>query len=147
MILQSKDEFDKLVEMDADTGTYRLLSRKEHPEISSLAPSGTFSILNDTIFSLYRNHGVLHFRVGNRAVELTDDITSVLTSENNNRVFQLLRNGKPEIRFTYLPPENDVPLSADPTPFIEAEDFDFLLFVHHVLTESGRRKRVYTEQR
>jgi hypothetical protein len=33
----------------------------------------------------------------------------------------------------------------DPTAFVEEEDFDFLLFVHKVLTESGRRHRVYTQ--
>jgi len=146
MLLQSKDEFDKLMELDPDTGAYRFLSRKEHPEILSLRPSGAFSILNDTMFSLYRNDGLLYFRVGDRTVELTDDVTSALTNENNNRIFQLIKNGKSEIYLTYLPPVHDIPLSADPTPFIEEEDFDFLLFVHKVLSKTSRRNTIYTEE-
>ena len=145
MILQSKDNFDNLAELDHDTGAYRFFSRKEQPELSLTRPSGVFSFLNGTVSSLYRKDDLLYFRVGDRAVELADDVTSVLTQENNNRVFQLIKNGKAEICFTYQPPVNDVPLTADPTPFIEDEDFDFLLFVHNVLTETGRRNRVYSD--
>ena len=145
MILQCQDEVDKLVDLNPDTGAYRFLSRKQHPELPSTWPSGAFSILNDTMLMLYRKDGVLYFRTGDRTVELADDITSSLTKENSRRVFQLIKNGKPEICVTYLPAVHDVPLSADPTPFIEEEDFDFLLFVHNILTTTGRRNRVYSE--
>lgn len=143
MLLQSKDEFDRLMELDPDTGAFRFLSRKEHPEISSVPASGAFSILNGTPLSLYRNDGLLYFRVGDRTIELRDDVTSSLTNEDNNRVFELLKNGQSKISITYRPPAHRVPLSADPTPFIEEEDFDFLLFVHNVLTKASRRKGIY----
>ena len=143
MILQSTDEFDKLVELDLESGACQFLSRKEHPEISSLQPSGAFSILDDTMFSLYRNDSLLYFRAGNRVVELTDDVTSSLTKKNKIRAFQLVKNGEPEISLTYPAPELEVPLALDPTPFIEEEDFDFLMFVHNVLTDSNRRNTIY----
>ena len=144
MILQSKDDFDKLVDLNPETGAYRFQSRKEHPDISSSWSSGAFSILNDTVFMLFRNNGLLYFHAGDRTIELADDVTSSLTNENNNRVFQLLKNGKPEICLKYLPPVHDIPLSADPTPFIEEEDFDFLLFVHNVLKKASRRNTIYS---
>jgi len=39
--------------------------------------------------------------------------------------------------------DQPVPVSADPTPFVEDEDFDFGLFVTRVLGDSERRGRMY----
>ena len=145
MLLQSKDVFDQLVDLNTESGAYRVLSRKVHPELPATKTSGTFSIVDDTMLMLYRKNGVLYFRARDRTVELSDDVTSSLTNKHSNRVFQLLKNGKPVIGLTYLPPVHEVPLSLDPTPFMEEEDFDFLLFVHNVLTNTGRRNRIYNE--
>lgn len=145
MILESKDDFNQLVELDPSNGTYRFLSRKQEPELTTTPPSGSYSIVNGTMMSLYRIDGVLYFRVGDHDFKLTDDVTSTLTREDNNRVFQLIQDGNSRVIFRYLPPVQEVPLSIDPTPFIEEEDFDFLLFVHKVLTETGRRHRVYSQ--
>jgi hypothetical protein len=49
------------------------------------------------------------------------------------------------VNFRYHLPVNEVPLSIDPTPFIDEEDFDFLLFVHNVLAQDERRHRVYNQ--
>lgn len=145
MILESKDDFDQLAELDPNTGTYQLLSRKRHPELTTTPSSGGYSIVNGTMLSLYRKDGPLHLRFGDREFELTDDVTSTLTRENDSRVFQLVQDGNSLVVFRYAPPVLDVPMSADPTPFIEEEDFDFLLFVHKVLTDTGRRNRVYSQ--
>ena len=143
MILASNDDFDQLAELDPNSGTYRLLSRKEHPELTSM--SGGFSMIEGTMLSLHRRDDVLFFRVGEREFELTDDVTSTLTQEDTDRVFQLIRNGKSLVSFKYRPPAPEVPLNIDPTPFVEEEDFDFFLFVHEVLSTSGRRHRVYNQ--
>ena len=143
MILESKDVFDQLAELDPKSGTYRLLSRKEHPELASM--SGGFSIIEGTMLSLYRRDGALYFGAADQEFELTDNVTSTLTQEDTERVFQLIRDGKSLVRFNYRPPAPEVPLNIDPTPFVEEEDFDFLLFVHEVLTRSGRRHRVYNQ--
>lgn len=145
MILQSKDDFDQLAELDPSTGTYRLVSRKEHPELTTIPPAGAYSVVNDTMLSLYRVDGLLYLRVGDQEFELTYDVTSTLTREDNNRVFRLDRDGDSLIVFRYPTSVYEVPLSTDPTAFIEEEDFDFLLFVHKVLTETGRRNRVYSQ--
>ncbi|MEK6334071.1 MAG: hypothetical protein AABM67_03920 [Acidobacteriota bacterium] len=145
MILESKDVFDQLAEFDPNTGTYRLLSRKQHSELATTPPSGGYSIVDGTMLSLYRRDEVLYFRAGDREFRLTDDVISKLTREDNSRVFQLIQDGNSLAVFRYAPPVLDVPMSADPTPFIEEEDFDFLLFVHRVLTDTGRRNRVYSQ--
>ena len=145
MILQSEDKFDQLAELDPSTGTYRFFSRKQHPELTIGSPAGGYSIINGTTLSLYRRDGVLYFRAGDREFELTHDVISTLTQEDNNRVFQLIRDGNALFILRYPPPVHEVALSIDPTPFVEEEDFDFLLFVHKVLTETGRRHRVYSQ--
>src|ERR1043165_7658952 len=97
MLLQSKDVFDQLVDFNPQSGAYRVLSRKEHPDLSATGTSGACSIVDDTMLMLYRKNGVLYFRAGDRAVELSDDVTSSLTNKRSKRVFQLLKNGGPVI--------------------------------------------------
>jgi hypothetical protein len=87
MMLESKDDFDELVDLNPGTGTYQLLSRKEHPELTTRPPFGCYSINSGTISSLYRKEGVLYFRVGELEFKLTDEITSTLSQEGNMRVF------------------------------------------------------------
>lgn len=143
MILQSQDDFDKVAELDRNTGKYRFLSKKEHPEVAATPSSGGCSIVNGTMVCLYRMQGLLYFRLGEQEFKLTDDITSTLVPEGNYRVFQLLRNGNPLVNFKYPSASLEVPRELDPTPFTEDEDFDFFLFVHNVLAQPGRRQRVY----
>jgi hypothetical protein len=145
MILESKDEFDQLAELDPITGSYRLLSRRLHPELKTTPPSGGYSIVNDTMLALYRKDGVLYFRAGELEFKLTDDVSSKLTREGNNRVFQLHQDRNLLVDLRYSLPEPDIPLTIDPSPFIEEEDFDFFLFVHNVLTQTDRRLRVYSQ--
>ena len=44
---------------------------------------------------------------------------------------------------TYNRPRIDPPLELDPTPFVEEEDFDFCLFLLNVLSDPGRKERIY----
>jgi hypothetical protein len=145
VILQSKDDFDQLAEFDPGSNTYRFLSRKQYPESATTSTSGGYSIIDGTMVCLYRMGGVLYFGVADRLFKLTDEVTSTLTREDNKVAFRLFRDGNLLFIFEYRPPVCEVPLSTDPTPFIEEEDFDFLLFVHKVLTETGRRHRVYSQ--
>ena len=89
---------------------------------------------------------MLYFRAGDREFKLANDVISTLTRGDNNRVFQLIQDGNSLVIFRYLPPDHEVALEIDPTPFVEEEDFDFLLFVHKVLTEPGRRRYMVYSQ-
>ena len=141
MILACQDIFDQLAELDLRDSSVRFLSRKQHPELSA-SVAGSFSIVNEMMVSLYRVQGGLYFRVGDQVFQVTDDTTSTLETDGKNRRFRLFEREKVLVDLTYLTPELEIPLSIDPTPFVEEEDFDFLLFVHNVLTQPGRRNRV-----
>jgi hypothetical protein len=57
----------------------------------------------------------------------------------------LISNGALLFSFEYNAPKLDIPLENDPTPFVEEEDFDFLLFVNNVLKDKARRERIYNQ--
>jgi hypothetical protein len=118
------------------------LSRKHHPKLSA-SITGSFSIVDEVMVALYRIHGVLYFRIADQEFEVTDNISSTLKCDGSNRKFGLLKDGHVLVDLTYLTPESQFQLSIDPTPFVEEEHFDFLLFVHNVLGEPGRRERVW----
>jgi len=143
MILQSNDKFDEVAEIDPLDGSYRFFSKKINPELSGAPISGTYSFVDQTFLALYRKNGTLLLRIGNREFELTSDVSSTLTHEAGYRIFRLFDKQDLIAAFKYFPPVNEIPAELDPTAFLEEEDFDFLLFVHHVLTDKDRRGRVY----
>lgn len=142
MILECHDNFDQLAELNRHLPSAQFFSRKHHPELSA-SIAGSFSIVNEMMASLYRVQGVLYFRVADQEFEVTDEVSSTLESDGSYRRFRVLEVKNVLVDLTYLTPESEIPLSLDPTPFVEEEHFDFLLFVHHVLTEPGRRNRVW----
>jgi hypothetical protein len=143
MILQSNERFDEVAEYDPLTGNYRFLSKSRNREMLPVRIAGSYSCLGDTIVSLYRKDEDLFLRIGNREFEITPDVYSSLTQEGDYQIFRLLNKQDVIAFFSYTPRFTEIPADLDPTPFIDDEDFDFLLFVHHVLTEEGRRERVY----
>jgi hypothetical protein len=144
MILESNEIFDQLGNLDPATASFQLFSRKQHPELAALI-AGSFSMVNGTMVSLYRIGGILYFRIGDQELEITDDIHSTLVPDDKHRIFRLVQGENILVNFGYLPPDSKIPLDIDPTPFAEEEHFDFLMFVHHVLAESGRRYRVWNQ--
>lgn len=144
MILACHDIFDQLAELEPSDLSVRLLSRRHHPELTA-SIVGRFSIINEMMVSLYRMHGVLYFRIADQKFELTEDTSSTLETDGNNRKFRLLQGEKVVVDLSYLTPELEIPLSIDPTPFVEEEHFDFLLFVHNVLIQPGRRNRLWNQ--
>lgn len=145
VILQSKDEFDQFMELDPGTGEYRFLSRKQYSELEAMPLSGGYSVVDGTIVCLYRTAGFLYLRIGEQEFQVTDDVTSILAREKQFRLFQLVQNGNVLVKFSYHSPVDEGLLRIDPTPFVDAEDFDFFLFVHNVLLQDGRRNRVYNQ--
>ncbi len=144
MILQCYTDFDQLAELDQSIPSVRFLSLKHHPELKA-SIAGTFSIINEMLVSFYRVHGVLYLRIADQEFELTNDTSSALETDGNYRKFRLLKGKNVLVDLTYLLPELEIPLSIDPTPFVEEENFDFLLFVHNVLSQPGRRDRVWNQ--
>ena len=143
MILQSKDKFDEIADLNLDTGDAMFLSKASHPNLSSERPEGAYSIVDGTMCSLYRTKdGSLYLRVGEKQFKVVDQIRSTLIQFPNKNVFKLFDADNLLLEFIYPTPLPDISQDDDLTAFIEREDFDFLLFLHNILSDAGRRQRV-----
>lgn len=145
MILQSNDRFDEIAQFDPVTGNYQLLSKKANHELVNAPISGSYSIVGQILLALYRKNGDLYVWIDTKAFPISDTVSSALIQEGDQRVFRLLDNERLIATFRYLPSVSEVPMELDPTSFVEEEDFDFVLFIHNVLTDPGRRERVYKD--
>lgn len=145
MILQSQDRFDEIAVLNLSTGETNFVSKSKHPELASQPTSGWYSVVDNVMCRLYRKEGVLFLGVGKQTFKLLDDVGSRLIRGQDSSTFQLISNGDLLFSFKYNLPKLDVPLKNDPTPFIEEEDFDFLLFVDNVLKDKARRQRIYDQ--
>lgn len=144
LLLESYDRFDDLVELDPTTGHMRWYSRHDNPDMAVLPICGAVSQLDGHMVFLYREADILHFRVDDTDIELTDDTRIELVRSNMN-ILTVLRNDVPLLRLKYKP------YVADGTdkwrmylnPFIKEEHFDFGLFVYNVVKDVDRRDRIY----
>jgi hypothetical protein len=67
MILQCRDEFDAVMDLDRATGRSRIRSKRQRPGLSETQISGSYSIVNQTPACLYRSDGALYFRFNSEA--------------------------------------------------------------------------------
>ena len=143
--LQSVDYFDQLAELDTNTGQISLFLRHERPAALSQQIRGAFAQLQGRILCLYRQAGLLHFRVDNEDFELTENTEVKLehVEDDFNRI-TVLRDGVSLFTWTYQSPIVYPSLEIDPTPFVEEEDFDFCLFVYKVAKDPARKENIYT---
>lgn len=147
VLLQSNDRFDSLAELDTSTGQISWFSRSADPARASSPVHGHVGQMQGRILCLYRDEaGILHFRVDNVDLELTENTHVELerVRDDANRI-TILRNGILLFAWTYQRPVIEPSLEYDPTPFIEEEHFDFCLFVYNVANDPGRREIIYTE--
>ena len=125
--------------------------------------SGRFSLVDGSFVAFYRDNGVLKLKLGD-IEHLIDETTSSEIEESQSRFtdfirsqfrgkahsgsgaqrrFLLRRNGETFLTIDYRPPApSNIPF--DPTPFVEAEDFDFVLFIHNALSDPVPRKSIWT---
>src|SRR5215470_6290812 len=127
---------------------------KMGPEETSLAPAseaearqlpliGSFSSIGDRRVLFYRWDGDLSLRVGDGPPIRLGQAAAEWTCSNGLCVFTLNLRGRQMLREVYpLSPEIES-IDQDPTPMVEAEDFDFFLFVHNVLHDPGRSERIF----
>lgn len=147
ILLESNDRFDDLAELNTSTGQVSWFSRRANLTAASRPVRGHIAKLHGRTLCLYREAGVLHFRVNNEDFELTEKTYVKLEriEDNVNRI-TVLRDGDEMFTWTYRRPVIEPPLEIDPTPFVEEEHFDFCLFVYNVAGDPSRRERIYTER-
>lgn len=143
MLLQSHNSFDTMADYDPVTGTLVIFTRSADAAGASGEKAGAFDEIGGKRVLLFRLGGVLYLQVENQRMRM-DDHAIELRSVNGRRVLQVRSNGKVVVELTYDPPLLDPPLSVDPTPFVEEEDFDFGLLLSNLSKDRSRQSRMYT---
>lgn len=111
---------------------------------ASGSPCGSFGQVDGEPVFFYRWHGVLTFRWGQaQPIRLTDLITTKWNTNGKRGLFIIQKEQDVVFHRSFALNPNVLSMDNDPTAFAEAEDFDFLLFVHNVQSSSERRELIY----
>lgn len=148
MLVESHDRFDDVAHYEPESGRFVEFSRGAAAEQQVAGPvGGHYSRLGGELAVFYRDAGVLWLRIGDRIRRLGDGGAAVRWENSDGRSrFSILDEGREVVAVEYSSPVRGSDLVNDPTPFAEAEDWDFGLFVQRVLAEDARRRRIYTDK-
>jgi len=164
MIIRCFERAREFAEFDPETGTLNCFEKEgAGMELFRGRMQGRYVWLQDKLLVFYRKDGSLHLRIAGRDYFLDGEIESRLQKNRVDgvvqafpqklcaaasrlagdcRKFDLTKNGTVIVSLKYRSPIESV-LPFDFTPFIEDEDFDFLLFVHNVLSDPQRRRDIW----
>jgi hypothetical protein len=139
ILLESYDRAGVLAELEPATGHIRWRAEGgDHPIHGAIASLDGHNVI------LYRDGDLLHFRVDDTDIMLTDDMQFELSRGVVN-IITVSRGGHTIFRFAYKP---YVPDKVDKwrmylNPLIEEEHFDFGLFIYNITKNIENRRRVY----
>jgi hypothetical protein len=145
VILRSFDEYDVLVSFSPESGKIERTSQAELGTGRELRVEGEYAYLGNVLVAVYRSEDQLYFQAQGQIVALDSSTTVDHQCEGGLcrlKVRQSGQGGK-VIQVDYLEPDLILPIEDDPTPFIDAEQFDFGLFVSNLAKDSDRCSRVY----
>jgi hypothetical protein len=144
IFLQQFSKFDCIGQLDLSTGAWHEYSKSAHPEIAAKPWTGVFEVIDKKRLCLFRWDRTLTMWAQGRIFAITDDVTSSWDLIGVGRaVFRLEKNSKTTFELEFAPFQSRKPIPGDETPFVDEEDYDFLIFVHHVLSDPARRARIY----
>ena len=144
IFLQSRDQFDRIGQLDPSTFHIEKYSKRALTNGQSIPIQGSFAEMQGLLTYLYREEGSLFFGLEDKIFEITTDTKAVIKRLDKERnQLKLSRGNNILLAVDYNRPKIYPPLGLDPTPFAEEEDYDFYLFVCNVLSDKGRRDRIY----
>jgi hypothetical protein len=145
VILRSHEAFETLAEFDLESGCLSLFSRKGSPEQAADPVAGIFGHVGGALILLFRLGKVLYLECEGLQIPLTEARIELL-KECGNRRLRVSKNGTPVWSFDVEIPENHMMFENDPTPGVEAEDFDYALFLRNVSADAARQSRLFSGQ-
>ncbi len=139
--MQSKDRYADACLLHEDE-SIDPVSPKEALGVSG-PPCGSFSQIYDGTAYFYRWGNELVFRFGEAAPIRLSTATTRWSAIGKTAHFVISddSNIQWEIKYTLTPYVLNI--EDDPTAFAEAEDFDFFLFIHSVMSSPPRREQIY----
>jgi len=110
---------------------------------SSLPLVGSYSIVAGERVMFYRWAGCLYLRFGDSLPISLEGVEADWSAASGQVEFKLKHGNQIALAQSYPASGELVTLDQDPTPFVEAEDFDFSLFVRNVVSDLARADRIY----
>lgn len=142
-LLQSHEKSDRVAEFDPSSGKLEEFSRSKDLQRASQDPVGSYGKVGTKTVILYREGGNLLLRIDGRDFDLAQHTVRITRIGSTRRV-RLLRCLSTVSEWEYQVPVLEPPLSHDPTPFIEEEDFDYGLFLENISRDIARQSRLYS---
>ena len=121
--------------------TKRLVRRNENEILDTNGFSQRIGTSRITIFK-YKNQ--LQLLLKGQLIEINEFTESELTIIEDKLKLSIKYNGKSVFEQIHKQVKSIISLENDPTPFVEAEDFDLRILIHSVLNDSERQKRIFT---
>ncbi len=143
IILQSQDRYNDMLEFSINTGQIIWHSKQNNPDLAEHPISGHFSVLDDHLIALFRYKGFLHLLVDDDLLKFNHKTSVKLDLVEDQRILRIFQNHQSVYTLTYRLQKQSLSLEKDITPFLDAEHFDFGLFVFNVFHDDRRRNRIY----
>jgi hypothetical protein len=101
--------------------------------------------MGGSLVALYRSGNEIYLQIDRRVRRLDGSVSVVLQRTGSACSMEIISNepGCQSLKLVYATPSTVVPITEDPTPFSEEEDFDFGLLIANVATDAERRSRIY----
>lgn len=146
--LQSKGKAGEAARLDSASGALEIVSVAQVPEAKSAPKFGSYDYVDRHVVGLFRQDGALWLRVDDVPVRIDDDVRARWELKRppageRRAVFQLERAGEIVLSLEYRPFGNRKLIPGDMTPFVDEEEYDFMIFVLSVLDNSERRAAIY----
>ena len=129
-------------ELENDLRMVKKINAKK--ELERLPLIGFYGVTGGHKGFLYRWRGKLSIRIDDGSPISVDDQFSFQWERRGDRAkYMIASGGKCLASDEYGLSQDVLKIRDDPTPCVEAEDFDFFLFVHNVAADRGRRDRIF----
>jgi len=106
--------------------------------------SGIYSFVGEKIICLFKKSESLFLRVNNFDIALDNTIRSKIENTLGKNTFYIIKNNIEIINIDYDVNHFDSDGTIS-TPFSEAEDFDFLLFINNIIKNKERQEVMLDE--
>ena len=151
ILLNSADRAVDYATLDPDSKKVNFFSEDQAQIVALSAVTGLFSLLDGSLVVLYRDEQALKLML-EREVYVIDETTRSEFHRGKRRLpglkrfndFRLFQNEELVLSFHYRAPLIQR-FAFDPTPFVEDEHFDFMLFTHNVLRDPERRGNIWLD--
>ena len=125
------------------TWTNKMLNPKKQAKLDY---SGLSQKIGKSRLTIFRHKNRLNLMFKNQLIELNEKIESELKRIGTDLVLTLKQDGKIVFDHKHKQIKSAIPIEDDPTPFLEAEDFDLRILIHNVLTYKGRSEKIFDKK-